>query len=142
MFSHCAARVGPTNTYIAFTPGCAGTMRSARLVPRDTPRIGSTFEVNLFDLPASAAIMAFGWSATTPQPLAAFGMPNCALNISTDAAIFVSGQLNTATWRLPIPNMPSLVGLRFYNQAFVLDPAANALGLVMSDAAEAVIGHW
>jgi hypothetical protein len=36
-----------------------------------------------------------------------------------------------------------LVGLRFANQAVVLDPqAGNAAGAVVSDAAEGVIGHW
>jgi len=35
-----------------------------------------------------------------------------------------------------------LVGVRFYQQALVLDPAAgNAFGAVMSDATAAVVGN-
>ena len=41
-----------------------------------------------------------------------------------------------------IPNALALVGLRFQQQAFVPDPmAGNALGAVVSDAAEATIGR-
>jgi hypothetical protein len=47
-----------------------------------------------------------------------------------------------AKYCLPIPNLPSLVGMHFCNQAVVLDPGANPLGAVISDAAEGVIGHW
>jgi hypothetical protein len=51
------------------------------------------------------------------------------------------GQDQQAKYRLPIPDSPALVGVRFYNQAVVVDPSANALGAVMSDAAEGVIGR-
>lgn len=41
----------------------------------------------------------------------------------------------------PIPFQQSLLGARFYNQVFVFDPAAgNAMGAVVSDAAEGVVG--
>jgi hypothetical protein len=37
----------------------------------------------------------------------------------------------------------AFLGARLYEQALVPDPAAgNALGAVMSDAAEAVVGAW
>jgi hypothetical protein len=141
-YNQTITRVGPTSTYVAIATGCAGSTRAARLVPRDTPRIGATLEVNLFDLPASAAFLCMGWSTTAPQPLDAIGMPGCAVHITADAAVFLAGQQNTATWQLPIPNDPNFVGARFYNQAVVLDPSANPAGAVISDAAEAVIGHW
>ena len=41
---------------------------------------------------------------------------------------------------MPIPPARSLIGLHFYSQAVVLDPGANAMSLVMSDAAEGVVG--
>jgi hypothetical protein len=48
-----------------------------------------------------------------------------------------------ATFRLPIPGVPALVGLKFYNQALVLDPGAgNVIGAVVSEAAEGVVGYW
>ncbi|MCC7062163.1 MAG: hypothetical protein IT456_05115 [Planctomycetes bacterium] len=135
-------RVGPTSTYVAVGGGCAGTLPAARLVPRDTPRIGKVHEVTVFDLPQHCAFMLFGWSQTAPLSLSGYGMPGCAAHVSPDTAVFVAGQQGHARFRLPIPDYVGLVGLHFYNQALVLDSAANALGAVMSEASEGAIGHW
>jgi len=135
-------RVGPTTTYVSFAQGCAGSRPPTRLVPRETPRIGRNLQVTLFDLPANVALLAMGFQRTSPLSLASLGMPGCDLHISVDATAGLSGQQNQAQWSLPIPDLPSLVGLRFYNQALVLDPnAGNGLGAVLSDAAEGVIGY-
>lgn len=136
------ARVGPTSTYVSFAHGCAGSQQAARLVPMDTPHIGKVQEVNICDLPQNVAFLLFGWSRTAPVSLTALGMPGCSSTVSTDGAYFLAGQNGMASYRLPIPNLPSLVGLHFFNQALVLDPGANPLGAVVSDAAEGVIGHW
>jgi alpha-tubulin suppressor-like RCC1 family protein len=135
-------RVGPTCTYVTFASGCAGSRPAPSLVPRDTPRIGSTMKVTLFDLPQSAAFMILGWGQTAPVSLAGVGMPGCYQHVTVDGAVFLLGQNQQARWELAIPNWVGLVGFHFHNQAVVLDPAANALGAVVSDAAEAVIGHW
>jgi hypothetical protein len=139
---HFAARVGPTSTYIAYGQGCAGSRPATRLVPRDTPHVGKTLEVRLFDLPEHAAFITFGWNRhPTPISLQPLGMPGCQQYATIDAHAFLMGNHHTALYRLPIPNLPGLVGLRFHNQALVLDRAANnALGAVVSDAAEAVVG--
>jgi hypothetical protein len=53
----------------------------------------------------------------------------------------VIGSLGSATWSLPIPASAALAGFILHQQALVLDPAAsNPSGLVMSDAATAVVG--
>ncbi|HEX5051591.1 MAG TPA: hypothetical protein VFZ65_07465 [Planctomycetota bacterium] len=135
------ARVGPTCTYVSFATGCAGTRPASRLVPRDTPRLGAPLEVTVFDLPQDLAIVVWGWQRVGPIPLAAIGMPGCAQQISIDATELLSGQGGQAKFTLPIPNALSLVGVSFHNQAIVFDAAANAAGLVVSDAAEGVIGH-
>ncbi|MCA8974069.1 MAG: hypothetical protein KDC98_05070 [Planctomycetes bacterium] len=137
-------RVGPTSTYVGFAAGCSGSLPAARLVPRDTPHIDSIHEVTVFELPQNMAIMVFGWTAmSTPVSLGQYGMPGCTAHVPADAAYLISGQDNQARSRLTIPNLPGLVGLHFYNQAFVLDSnAGNPLGAVVSDAAEGVIGHW
>jgi alpha-tubulin suppressor-like RCC1 family protein len=137
-----AARVGPTRTYVSFAPGCAGSRPATRLIPRDTPFVGGTHEVRLFDLPANVALLAMGFQRTSPLTLGWIGMPGCAWHVSLDATIALVGQGNQAVWELPIPDVSSLVGLRFYNQALVLDPAAgNAFGAIVSNAAEGVIGY-
>jgi hypothetical protein len=134
-------RAGPQNTYVGYGHGCAGSLPPARLVPRDTPKIGRTLEVTVFDLPANLAFMVFGFSSSPPTPLASFGMPGCDRHVTVDGAVLLLGQDQQAKYRLPIPDSPALVGVRFYNQAVVVDPSANALGAVMSDAAEGVIGR-
>lgn len=136
------ARVGPTSTYVSFSPGCAGSRSAARLVPRDTPRIGKTLQVTLFDLPVDIAVLAMGWQQVAPVSLAPLGMPGCDWHTSLDATGVLVGQGGQAKWLLPIPDAPALVGMHFYNQALVLDPAAgNGFGAVVSDAAEGVVGR-
>jgi alpha-tubulin suppressor-like RCC1 family protein len=136
-----AARVGPTTTYVTFAAGCAGSRPAARLIPMDTPRVGQTLELNLLDLPANSAFVALGWNRIAPLPLASLGMPGCDLQISIDDVAFVSGQAGTATHRVAIPNWPGLIGMHFFHQALVPDPAAgNSFGAVVSNAAEGVVG--
>jgi hypothetical protein len=77
-----------------------------------------------------------------PLSLAAIGMPSCNAHVSADATTLIVGSSGTATFRLPIPNALPLLGVHFYNQAFVPDPGAgNVLGAVVSDAAAAVVGR-
>jgi hypothetical protein len=52
----------------------------------------------------------------------------------------VAGSGGDVAFRIPVPFEPALPGVRFYNQAFVPDAGANALGAVVSDAAAAVVG--
>jgi alpha-tubulin suppressor-like RCC1 family protein len=136
------ARVGPTSTYVSFGQGCAGSLPASRLVPENTPRIAQVHRVNVFDLPQSVALMMFGWTRMAPTNLASYGMPGCIAQVNPDGVYALVGQNGVASYELGIPNLPSLVGAHFYNQAVVLDPSAgNALGAVVSDAAEGVIGN-
>jgi len=138
-----AARMGPTCTYVGIASGCAGSLPAARLIPRDTPRIGRTHEVRVWNVPGSAVLMGMGFVLPpVATPLGPVGMPGCNLRIQVDAVALLTGQQNEANFALPIPDLPQLVGVRFYQQALVLDPAAgNALGAVISEAAEGVIGY-
>lgn len=138
---NAAARVGPLCHYIGLHPGCAGSRPASRLVPRDTPRIGRTLEVTLFDLPNDVALMAMGFGRVTPFDLGALGMPGCELAVRVDAVVGLSGTGSQARFDLPIPDQASLLGLRFFHQALVLDlQAANPLGAVLSDAMEGIVG--
>ena len=136
------AVVGPESTYVSFAAGCAGSRPASRLVPRDTPLIGHTLRVAVLDLPIDLAFMVMGWqSYANPISLAAIGMPGCAQHVSMDAVVALSGQGHQVEWSLPIPALPALVGVQFYNQAVVLDPAAgNAMMAIVSDAASGLVG--
>src|SRR5690606_42138429 len=123
--------------YVSVARGCAGWRRASRLGRGRTPLWGHTRRVAVRDLPIDVAFMVMGWqSYANPISLAAIGMPGCAQHVSMDAVVALSGQGHQAEWSLPIPNLPALVGVRFYNQAVVLDPAAgNVMMAIVSDAA-------
>ncbi|MCA8975472.1 MAG: hypothetical protein KDC98_12185, partial [Planctomycetes bacterium] len=108
-----------------------------------TPRIGKAHEVTVFDLPMNLAIMVVGYARTLPLSLAPYGAPGCRFHISPDAAWFLAGAAHQAHFAFPIPDNPAFVGSRFLNQAVILDASAgNALGAVVSEASEGVVGHW
>jgi len=145
---HSAALVASESSYVTFGSGCTGTLPVTRLVPLDTPHTGATLQVHFDHLPVNAAFLIAGYSNTTaafgplPFDLGRLGMPSCSLRVSIDFNALVLGSNGFADYRLRIPNVSGLVGVRFYQQALVLDPGAgNAFGAVMSDAAAAVIGN-
>ncbi|HEB54576.1 MAG TPA: hypothetical protein ENI87_15095 [bacterium] len=144
-YSNAMARVGPTATYVGIGHGCAGSLQPARLVPRDTPRIGRDFVLNVFDLPADLALLGMSFAPPpVPVPLASLGMPGCEWHIALDGMAALVGAAGSARFTLPIPDVPQLVGQRFQHQAVVLDPGHNGafgIGAVVSDAMEGVIGR-
>lgn len=93
--------VGLPSTYTRLGLGCVGSLPAARLVPLDTPRAGATFEVRLFDLPQSSAIMLTS-VRTTSLGLGSFGLPGCTLYAGIEVAMPVSGAGGQATYALPI----------------------------------------
>jgi hypothetical protein len=141
VWAHMAI-VGRESRYVTVAPGCAGSRPSCRLIPRDTPQIGRTLTVGLTNLPASLAVLVMGWSRITPAvPLDTIGMPGCLAHVPLDGTALLSGSNGEASWSLPIPFQPALLGTVFYHQALVVDPAAgNAFGAVVSEVAEAVVG--
>src|SRR5262249_56250528 len=79
-------------------------------------------------------------SFTLPLPLTGPGMTGCTLYASPDVSLLLAATGGTATWTFQIPNNQGLVGLLFYNQAFVFDAPANTAGITATNAAEALIG--
>jgi len=146
--AHTVVRLGAESSYVTFGTGCTGSLPPTKLVPLDTPYIGTTLQIHVDHLPVNAAFFITGWSNTTsshgplPISMGVFGMPGCSGRVSKDLIAFVVGTGGFADYRLPIPSNPMLVGVHFYQQALVLDPAAgNAFGGVMSDAAAGVVGN-
>ncbi len=133
--------------YTPFGPGCPHSTGTAGLLNAALPRLGQTMIVNVTSVPAQLGLMITGVSnvASTlgplPIDLTPVGMPGCMLRVSLDLtdALFTFG--TTASWSLGIPNQGTLLGLRFYQQAFVFDPPLNAFGGALSNAAEWQIGN-
>ena len=108
------------------------------------PILSSTYNVTLDDaIPATFAIMVSGLSDTTwsgsPLPIALAGAPGCDVYAAPEVLqLFVTSGTGTASAPFSIPATPANIGLSLYHQWAVLD-AANALGIVVSDAGRATI---
>jgi hypothetical protein len=143
-YDTCA--VGGAPGYGWFGPGCAGTMPVAQNVAATQPRLGQALSVTIDNLPLNVAFFLLGFSRTAspfgplPLDLGLLGAPGCSGRVSPDATTVIAGP-GTAMWSLGIPNTASLLCTQFYTQALVLDPTANALGAVVSDAAAGVVGQ-
>ena len=134
--------------YASFGTGCAGSLGVPVLTnaPGSLPLPGATFTATISGAGAGLALMATGLSGTQsgglplPLPLAAIGMPGCDLLVEALLVDAVAAAGTTVAWSLPLPAGSALLGLRFFQQGFVFDPAANAFGFVASNAAAATIG--
>ncbi len=81
------------------------------------------------------------WGAIPlPFDLAILGATGCALRVSAELTVPMVNLNGTARQSLPIGSDPFLVGASFFTQAFVVDPAANQLGIATSNACQARIG--
>jgi hypothetical protein len=136
-------------SYEPFGAGCTGSAGTASLGARDglRPYPGNAVTVDVAPVPANAAVLVSvglsrtQWSSfTLPLSLAGLGMPGCTLYASPDVSLLLAANGSTATWTFHIPNNQGLVGLQFYNQAFVVDPPANTVGITTTNAAEGLIG--
>jgi len=130
--------------------GCRGALGTAQLAPAafSLPWTGDTFRVRATNLPPSGPVFMFtGFSATSwagfglPLDLGFVGMPGCPLRTAPDVGFPMTRNGATALWALPIPADPALAGLRFYNQALVFEPGANAAGATLSTARSGVVGN-
>lgn len=140
---------GTPGHYEVYGTGCLGSRGRPGLAWFGMPMAGGQFQVTLDRGPlGSFAMLAFGDSDSqsngTPLPysLTPLGAPNCSVLASplvtllygTDPA---SGQ-SVATVTLPAD--PGLLGFSFYDQWFCFDPAANALGLSVSNGGRGIVG--
>ena len=113
--------------------------------------LGKTTSLSLYAYRNSAPCFAFlGISKTSwggvalPFDLTPFGAKGC--KIYTDGAVVLTATSHptyasgTAKFCFFVPNDPSYLGKKIYTQGFVVDPQANALGLLSSEAWEITFG--
>lgn len=112
---------------------------------------GRPWIARAFDAPpGSIVLLALGtqesgsWAGMQlPQDLAVIGASGCFVSIDVAASYYGTAAADgTAAFPFTIPNNPQVLGewLRF--QAGSLDPAANALGLVTSQAQKVQVCGW
>jgi PKD repeat protein len=146
LYDDCA--IGGLAGYGYLGNGCANSLGAVSgLSSTSAPTVGGTLSVDVDNLPQDVAIMVLGWSTSSsvfgplPFDLTGLGAPGCFGLVSPDSNTLLIGSAGTATYTLSIPNLPALVCAPIYNQALVLDGAANALGAVMSDAGTGIVGN-
>jgi len=129
----CPTSTGQTCRQVLLAPALLGSTASAAIT--NTP-------------PASLGIHVLGLSGTMspfgplPFDLTMLGAPGCQLRVSPDVTGFLfGGATGSMTWSIGIPNSPAITGLPIFSQVLVLDPAANALGIVTSDANQLIVGR-
>ncbi len=136
-------------SYSTFGAGCRGNkgIPLMRPAPGNLPWIGKAFTLDVTNVPAStpAAIFIGGSSMTwgsikLPFDMSLFGMPGCHLRIRPDWSFPIVTPGGKGSFTLPIARNASVVGTRFYNQAFALDRSANALGGIVSNGGAGKIG--
>lgn len=135
-----------------FGTGCAGLDGHQPVLGASrSATIGASFDTELVSVfPGAFTFCALGDSATAfgtlplPFDLAILGAPNCLVrcnHLFTQSAA-APGQGSgggRAVFSWPLPNDPGLRGATLFFQAFVLDPAANSLGLAVSNGLKAQI---
>ena len=136
--------------YVAFGQGCtaSGGVPQLALVGRELPRVGTSFAIDCRPLGARAVAVLgmLGFSKDNfgalrlPLALDALQMPGCSLLVSADIFAVAVKQATSARWTTALPNDARLVGLRFYQQALILDPGARGGLGATSDAGAAVLG--
>jgi hypothetical protein len=136
-------------SFQSYAPGCPGTAGLPNLQARvgGLPWIGGVLVLDLAPVPpATNAALTNGISRTLlgsvplPLDLGFLGMPGCALAASLEINMPLTGSGGAREFRLPLPPLTSLVGGTFYNQAFLTDPGANAMGMVVSNAGATTLG--
>ncbi len=139
----------PVASYQAFGLGCSGSSGAPTLAaqPGSRPALGQTLTLSLDGLPLDGALVATGLSATAtsaglplPLDLSVIGMSGCSQLVDAQVIDFVAGAGGAASWTWTLPSQPSLFGAVFYNQAFAIDPAANAFGWTVTNGGVGTVG--
>ncbi len=81
-------------------------------------------------------------SMPTPVDLAILGAPTCFAQTSADvASLLLLGGTGSGIAGLIIPTYPSFGGFTWYDQAVLVTPGVNAIGMLVTNAGTAVVGN-
>lgn len=121
--------------------GCPGSNGVPALVKQSPPKIDTVFRIGANSLPFSRsgnATLYIG-APSGPISLAPLGMPGCTGHTTPTLPVATTYNGTSASFAVPIPNDPALIGVVQAMQALIADPPANAFGAVVSDALLATI---
>lgn len=130
-----------------FGIGCLGSAGVPTLRPTSPPTINANFDVVVGNMPsAGIGVLISGLSRTLsgalplPFNLATLGATGCQLYTSLELTQVVVATAGSGPSSFAVPNHAALLGFEMHQQAAVLDAAANALGLTLSDALRVRLG--
>jgi len=133
----------------AYGAGCIGLggVPSLQAAAGNTPAIGTTFAMNISNLPAigGAAYIFFGTSNYQFGPLwlpldtGIIGWTGCTAYVAPDSGQFFAHTTGTSTVSITIPNNPVLQNFTFYAQTLSFDAAAINGQVALSNAAEIIV---
>ncbi|MHC5066300.1 MAG: hypothetical protein ACYTG5_20265, partial [Planctomycetota bacterium] len=128
-------------TFSSFGSGCAGTAGTPQLIADSTARLCRSLDLEISsNLPSGLGAILLGFDPTQfkgiplPASLDGIGATGCEMLVPPKRvfATFVDAA-GIASVSIPVPNNPSVLGLPVYAQWALLDPAANPLGVVVSN---------
>ncbi len=132
-----------------FGKGCSSTTTTPTIFATP-PQFGKRMTVSIkgFLPKAQFGQLILGLSNTRwgiiplPLPMTAFGMGNCSLLVSPDvSALIVTDSFGNFQTTFLVPKTPALAGVSVYMQAWAPDPKANVLGVALTNATAATLGH-
>jgi hypothetical protein len=107
------------------------------------PQLGGELRLVLRRAPIGATATLLHATAMFAMPieLGALGAPGCRLYSAAEVALPMAvGTAGQGAVRYLLPNDPTLTGRTFHNQFLILDPAANQLGITVSNGGTGRIG--
>jgi hypothetical protein len=107
-----------------------------------TPRLGTTFMMELSNLPIGTAISVFAIGLNQQNVDASiFGLEGCRQYVSLDAIVVALPNGNSSTTSsLPIPNNSAFIGVQLFAQGLSLSPGFTSVGVISSNGGRILMG--
>ncbi len=147
-YSPGGANLDPGNTDISALGAGAIVLGTTDQLPlalaaTSRPITGTNWGLNVTNIPATGVIGidVFGLSDPNIPDLGFLGLPGCGLRSSLEllSSYLVAG--SSHAYSLPIPNVPTLVGIDLFTTAAVFQaPPVNAFGAITSNGVKGFIG--
>lgn len=122
----------PNVASFASTGTCSDGTRPSLAIPSALPSLGASLHLDLRNLPQPCfSALGIGWGMVQAMSLPGTA---CSMYFTPLAWAGLAGSGGSVQYPLMVPASASMAGLQFWLQAAVVDPAANSLGVTLSNA--------